>query len=77
MATVSGPTPPGTGVMAEAMSFTAVEVHIAHRLVSYPVDAHIKDNRSGPDHLLLDQGRNACCNYQYLSVSGVLEPDPW
>ena len=56
MAMVIGPTPPGTGVIAEAISETPCIIHIADIMVfaGNTVIPGIQNNRAGLDHLARD-----------------------
>jgi hypothetical protein len=52
MVMVIGPTPPGTGVIAEATWLTGREVDVAAELaIGQAIDADVDDHRAGLDHL--------------------------
>jgi hypothetical protein len=48
---VRGPTPPGTGVIAEATRAADSEIDVADELAVDDVDAHVDDDHAGPQHL--------------------------
>ena len=48
---VTGPTPPGTGVMAAATLSALLEVDVAHDAAVDDVDADIHDQRAGMEHV--------------------------
>ena len=50
IAIVIGPTPPGTGVIAEATSFSGFEVDIADQAVLGAVDADVDHDRARLHH---------------------------
>ena len=54
-ALVSGPTPPGTGVMADATSTRRGEVHVADDPPIDQVDPDIDDDRAGLEHRTGDE----------------------
>ena len=51
MAFVRGPTPPGTGVIAEATRAHEVEVDVADEAALDDVDADVDDDGAGLEHL--------------------------
>ena len=58
-ALVTGPTPPGTGVIAEATGARGLEVDVADELVADDVDADVDDDRARAQHLPGDEARDA------------------
>ena len=54
---VSGPTPPGTGVIAEATSRGRREVDVADELAVDDVDADVDDHGTGLEHRAGDEAR--------------------
>ena len=55
MAFVSGPTPPGTGVIAEATRLAEFEVDVAYELAVDDVDADVDHDRTGLEHVPGDE----------------------
>ena len=68
---VIGPTPPGTGVMAEATCADGIEIHIAGQLaVRQPVHAHVHDHGPRPDHVGLEELRLADGDDHNVGLAG-------
>ena len=55
IAFVSGPTPPGTGVIAEATRDGRLEVDVADEAALDDVDADVDDDAAGLEHLAGDE----------------------
>ncbi|MEJ0006430.1 MAG: hypothetical protein WDM77_08725 [Steroidobacteraceae bacterium] len=80
---VMGPTPPGTGVMAEAFCPHAFEVDITHdAAVGQTIDAHVDHDRARAHHLRHDQAGNAGRHHQDVGqhreltqIAGLLVAD--
>ena len=68
---MTGPTPPGTGVIAEATRARGLEVDVADELVADHVDSDVDDHRPRAQHLPGDQARNAGGHDHDLGVAGV------
>ena len=71
IAMVMGPTPPGTGVIAEAFSPHALELHIPDdAAIGQAVDAHVDHHGAGAHHLRDDQARNTRRHHQNIGEHG-------
>ena len=70
-ALVTGPTPPGTGVIADTTRARRLEVHVADELVADDVDPDVHDHRARAQHLPGDQARDAGGHDHDLGVAGM------
>jgi hypothetical protein len=84
IAIVIGPTPPGTGVSAEATSLTASYIAVADeaitalaRAVIHAVDADVDDDGAGLDHVGRHEVGATDRSHEDIGLAGHRSRGPW